>query len=211
MELPKQIVRIGEQTLWSSYRWADGQALANTSVEIFKLAIGGQGQGFAAALTVAETNLREGGRIPGGYSYNVEAIALHPYALGGNTATNVNPLVGNDMRNIHANLVLAWRFLQTEIDIAPAVLIGAGGGAFGDTADTGAADGGGGSRTMINNGNGQLWLYRRHPVMLPANATFAINYKWGGGAVVVDGGGDNYALILRTSLLGVFETAIAVA
>ena len=46
---------------------------------------------------------------------------------------------------------------------------------------------------------------------LPSNATFAINYVWGANAIVVDGGANNYAECIRTSLLGKFRVAIEIA
>jgi len=210
MALPKNVVRIGEQAVWSSQRYQDGAALANTEDRIFTTPRGQVGQGFAAALTIAETSLKEGGRIPGGYAFSVDALALHAYYLGGDAA-GIFPIVGADLRNLQANCVLSWDFLQTRIEIAPAVLIGAGGGIFGSTADTGAVDGGaGGSRIALNHGAANVWIYRRNPVMLPADATFAVVYQWGANAAVVDGGSNASAMILRTHLLGQFETAIAV-
>ena len=210
MALPKNVVRIGEQALWSSQRYADAAALANTEDRVFTTPRGQVGQGFANALSIAETSLKEGGRVPGGFAFNVDAISIHAYYMGG-TAAGAFPVVGADLRNMQNNCVLAWDFLQTRIEVAPTVLIGAGGGIYGDTADTGAADGGaGGSRIALNNGAGQLWVYRRSPVMLPSDATFALIYQWGSNASVVDGGSNNSGFILRTHLLGQFESAIAV-
>ena len=63
---------------------------------------------------------------------------------------------------------------------------------------------------FLNNGNGQLWVYRQHPVMLPANATFAILLTWGSSATVIDGGVGNSSMVVRVALMGRFQTSIAV-
>jgi hypothetical protein len=212
MHVPKDVVRIGEQALWSTQRYAAATALANTQARVFSVARGSQGQGFATPLTIGETNLKEPSRVPASLAFDVYGIAVQPYTLTGTTAGTIFPLVGADARNIMANCVLQWDFTQTIIDIAPIALIGQGGGIFGATADTGAAEGGsGGTRTLLNNGNGQLWVYREHPVALPSNATFATLLSWGGSAIAVDGGADDYALCLRVSLLGKFKVAIEIA
>lgn len=203
MELPKAVVRVGEQALWSSQRYVAAAVPGNATV--FVTPRGQVGQGFALALSRAETNLRESGRIPGGFAYDVFGIACQAYYQAS------NPIVGADIRNLVGNLVLLWTFLQTQIEVAPAMLIGAGGGIYGDTADTGAAEGGtGGSRINLNNGNGQLWIYQQHPVMLPSNSTFGIQLDWGTGTIAVDGGTNTDNLIVRVCLLGRFQTAIAV-
>ena len=204
MNVQKNIVRIGEQAFWSSQRYADGAAVASTTDRLFSTPRGQVGQGFAAALTLPETNLKEGGRIPSQFAYDVEAIAVQPYYFDN------FPLGAGDLRNMMNHGVLLWDFVQTQIEIAPISLIGAGGGAFGSTADTGAVEGGlGGGRVNLNNGSGQLWVYRRHPVLLPSNSTFALLVSWGGSATVIDGSLNNSALIARVVLLGRFQTAIA--
>lgn len=211
MALPKEIVRIGEQALWSTYKWLDATALANQDYIVFSTPLGQPGQGFTGSLTRAETNLRESSRIPSGYAYNVNGIAIQPYALTGTSANTLYPVVGADMRNIFANLVLQWYFLETYIDVAPVSLIGQGGGIFGIGADTGAQDGTGGTRIALNNGNGQLWVYTTFPVILPANATYNMVFKWGSSAIPVDGGSDGYALCLRAMLLGTYQSAVPAA
>lgn len=212
MEIPKAVVRVGEQAIWSAQRYPDTTALANTSARVFTTPRGQVGQGFSTALTIAETNLKEGGRIPGSLAYDVAAIAAQPYTGTGTTAGTLYPLVGADMRNLMSNCVLQWDFTQVLIDVAPVALIGQGGGIFGSTADTGAAEGGsGGTRTLLNNGAGSLWVYREFPIALPSNATFAILLTWGGSAIAVDGGTDGYALIVRIHLIGKFKAAIEIA
>jgi hypothetical protein len=211
MDVPRDVIRIGESTMWSTQRYAAGTALANTSSKVFQVGQGMIGQGFGTQLSLPETNLQTPGQLPAGQAFDIYGIACQPYTLTGTTPDTIYPIVGADMRNFEANLVLRWAFLQTNIDIAPAALVGAGGGIFGDTADTGAADGVGGSRIMLNNGNGQLWVYQEHPVALPAMTQFSIELRWGINAITVDGGENNYALCIRVSLLGKFKSAIPVA
>lgn len=204
MQVPKAIRRIGEQAIWSSQRYANATAVANTANRLFTTPRGQVGQGFAAALTLAETSLKEGGRIPAQFAFTVDGVSCQLYNQ------DSSPVVYQDVANATNNGVLQWDFVQTQFDIAPVALIGAGGGPYGDTADTGAVDGGFGSRVVVNNGNGALWVYRAYPVLLPADSTFAIIFTWGSGAAVIDGGLQNAALIARVSLLGRFQTAIAV-
>jgi len=204
MHVQKNIVRIGEQAFWSAQNYPDATAVANTTDRLFTTPRGQVGQGFAVGLTIPETNLKEGGRIPSQYAYDVEAIAVQPYYFDN------RPIVGADLRNLLSHCVLLWDFVQTQIEIAPISLVGAGGGIYGATADTGGVEGGlGGSRIALNNGNGQLWVYRRHPVLLPSNSTFALLLSWGTGATVIDGGAGNSAMVVRVVLLGRFQTAIA--
>lgn len=204
MELPKIIRRVGEQALWSSQNYPDATALASTTARVFTTPRGQIGQGFATALSTAETNLKEGGRIPGGQAYDVFGVACQTYY------SNQWPVVRADVANMTNNCVLAWDFLQTQIEIAPSSLVGAGGGPWGDTADTGAADGTGGSRILINNGNGQIWVYRETPVVLAANSTFAMLLIWGVNASAVDGGSNSSSQVIRVLLMGRYQTAIAV-
>lgn len=205
MQLPRAVVRIGEQAIWSTQQYADAAALASRSDPVFSTPINQTGQGFGAALSLAETNIREASRIPGGFAYTVKALAVQPYY------PDCFPIVRADVQNVIAHCVLVWAFLQTRIEIAPVWLIGAGGGLFGSTADTGAADGGlGGSRILINNGAGGLWIYNDHPVALPSNATFNLDLTWGTSAVAVQGGSNNSAMNLRVVMLGTFESAIPI-
>lgn len=212
MELPKNVIRIGEQAIWSTFRYPYGTPLTNQESRVFTTPQGQVGQGFAVALSIAETSQKVAGQIPGGYAYNAFGISLHPYYIGGQAA-GAYALDGADLRNVHNNCVVTWDFQQTRIPIAPAVLVGTGGGAFGTTADTAGSEGGaGGSRVALNNGNGAIWTYMQHPVMLPTDSVFALLLQWGANAAAVDGGGEQIqaALAMRLALLGMFENAIAI-
>jgi len=169
LELPKNVVRVGEQALWSTCQLAIG-GVASTTARVFSTPIGQTGQGYGAALSLAETNLKEGGRIPAGLAYDTFGVAC---VIQGAAAV-VTPTVA-DASVIYKDGVLSWDFLQTVIDIAPCSLIGAGGGLF-------AIGSGAAATEYVNNSNGGLWVYRRHPVALPANTTFNILLRFGSSA-----------------------------
>jgi hypothetical protein len=204
MQLPKAVRRVGEQAYWSSQFHANGAVLSLAQFRLFQTALGGTGQGFGAPLTIAETNIREGSRIPASFAYTVDAVALQVYYQ------DSRPVVYEDVANVTNQGVLSWFFTQTQFEIAPIVLIGAGGGVFGSTADTGGADGANGSREALNNGAGQLWVYRQMPVLLPSSSTFTILLDFGVDAIPVDGGPTSQPMITRSCLLGRFQTAIAI-
>lgn len=205
MSLPKSVVRIGEQGVWSAFQYADTTPMANRNDLLFAAPLNSTGQGFGRALSIAETNQREASKIPGGYAFTVHALALQAYYEDG------YPIVRADLATVVNHCVPSWKFLQVEIEISPASLIGAGGGIYGTTADTGAAEGGlGGSRIALNNGNGQVWVYRAHPVSLPSQATFNIALSWGSAAPAIQGGSNNSAMTVRMIMLGTFESAIPV-
>ena len=204
MQLPKAVRRIGEQAFWSSQRHLNAVALTLNQTRLFQTPLGGTGQGFGAPLTLAETNLREGSRIPASFAFTCDAVALQAFNQ------DSSPIVYQDIANVTNQAVLSWFFTQTQFEIAPVSLIGAGGGVFGATADTGGADGALGSRIALNNGNGQLWVYRQMPVLLPSNSTFTLLLDFGVNAIAPDGGPTAANLITRCCLLGRFQTAIAI-
>lgn len=209
MDLPKELRRKGEQTFWSTQSYTDGATLAGVVSKIFSTPIGQVGQGFSSALSRAETNMDVGGYISGGLAFAVNAVSAYPYY---SAAAGQRQISRADVANFVNNCVLQWVFLNTYIDIAPGELVGAGGGIFGATADTGALEGGaGGSRFAFNNGNGQLWGYQYNPVLLPATTAFGINLIWGDLASVVDGGLGNNNMLIRVGLVGQFQTAVPVA
>lgn len=210
MQVPKNVIRINEQAIWSARRYANAAATAGTRDAVFQVGIGSTGQGFAAgyALTIAETSQTENARISNARSFLVDAIAIHPYYVDGTVPTEMFSVSNGDLLNFQAHCVPAWAFLQTIIEIAPGVLVGAGGGVYGSTADTGANYGASGSQVALNNGAGQCWIYRKNPVMLPGGTTFNFAYLFGNLAVPVDGGSNLCALVLKTMLLGKYETAV---
>jgi hypothetical protein len=200
LELPKDVLRIGEQCIWSTQRLAVG-AIANSTNRLFTTPLGQQGQGFAAGLSIAETNLKEGGRIPSGLAFDVLGITcdVHPGDVAAN-AVVADSLV--NLQSIMRHGVLSWDFLQTIIDIAPVALVGAGGGVFGVPAGApGAAD-----VAAYANGNGGVFVYRKYPVALPANSTFNVILRLGSNAPAING----VVMDAKVSLIGQFKTAIEV-
>ena len=224
LEQPKNLFRYGEQTIWSTQMFqgsAGGAvALANGTFRVFTTPLGQVGQGFGNALSIAETNLKEGGRIPSGVAYDVFGIACHIMTATAvaDTGTLSPPLNGTVLGatnsgtqlavNITNNLVLTWDFTQTQVDVAPASLIGAGGGIFGcitvNDGDAGALD----ARGAENNGNGSLWLYRKHPVALPGNSTFAMLLRF--GSRVAPLAQSQFSAAVKVTLLGYYKNVIEI-
>ena len=215
-ELPKNIFRFGEAPLWSSHYFAGGSAIANSNFRLFTAGRGMVAQGYATALTIAETNLKEGGRIPAGVAFSCYGISAHVMFNSAdddgatmNQSTDSDATVGN-LLNLQNNICLAWDFLQTEIDIAPLSLVGAGSGVGGGIAGAGngAANDFVGS---LQNGLGGIWMYRKYPTELPAMTTFAIVLKGGSRApVITNAAGGAGGLAVRVTLLGYYKNIIEI-
>jgi hypothetical protein len=194
---PQNLFRFGEQCIWSSVSLPAG-AVASTTQRLFTVPIGSGGQGFAA-MSIAETNLKEGGRVPSGVAYDVFGVATE-IALGANAADPIDTAAEvSDLLTIQHHGVLSWDFTQTQVDICPVILAGAGGGAFG------AIDGGGAAAGHMNNGNGSIWMYRKHPVALPGNSTFSIVLRFGSAAAALTS-----AATVRVTLLGYYKNVIEI-
>jgi hypothetical protein len=135
-QTPTNLFRFGEQSIWSTALLP--LTIANTQTRIFSTANGQVGQGFALALSIAETNLKEGGKTPAGVAYDVFGVSSEIVSsINGTDApaqlaqpANTAALV-QDALNIQHNGVLSWDFTQTVIDICPVTLAGAGGGQIG--------------------------------------------------------------------------------
>ena len=213
-ELPKNLFRYGEQTLWSTQLFAGGTSPANTNNRLFATPIGQVGQGFVNALSIGETNIKEGGRIPSGIAYDVFGIACQiGKGVGAETAGTVAVLGENiifeadtsALLEFQLNGVLTWDFTQTQVDISLINLIGAGGGSFGTqaTSNNAAASGTG----TQNNGAGSVWLYRKHPVALPGNSTFSILARFGSRCANLPA---TYPWFLKVILLGYYKNVIEI-
>jgi len=207
-QTPTNLFRFGEQSIWSTALLP--VTIANTQTRIFSTANGQVGQGFSQALSIAETNLKEGGKTPAGVAYDVFGVAgeivsstrtedgslLALLAQAANTQALVQ-----DMLNIEHNGVLSWDFTQTVIDICPVTLAGAGGGLFGalSTTQNNTAVG------HMNNGNGNIWMYRKHPVALPGNSAFGVLIRIGSRAPAL-----SIQTSLRVTLLGFYKNIIEI-
>ena len=214
-EQPKSLFRFGEQSIWSSQFLASTANATNQTFRLFTTPLGQTGQGFAQQLTITETNLKEGGRVPSGLAYDVFGIACQmnqinsnlgtdaagvSYASAIDTAGEINTLVG-----LINSGILRWNFTQTTIDICPVSLAGAGGGAFGAIAQNAA----GANSGNMNNGNGQIWMYRKHPVALPGNTTFSVELVFGNRAPAAwNAVGQD--MVARVVLLGYYKNNIEI-
>jgi hypothetical protein len=205
---PSNLFRFGEITLYSTFNFPATTPLANTTNRVFSTQLGQTGQGYTAGLSRGETNLKEGGRIPTGQAYDVYGIACQVMGTdgGGDPTQDVSFQAltqANLLQNIVNNGVLAWDFTQTTVDICPIMLAGAGGGVYGsvstanETTNIGA----------LNNGNGGIWMYRKHPVALPGATTFAILIGFGSRAADV---GDAEGAAVRVVCLGYYKSVIEI-
>jgi len=211
LDLPKPLFRYGEQSIWSTALLSNATNPANSVIRTFSTPIGQTGQNFQNPLSISETNLKEGGRIPAGVAYDVFGIALQVLTATTNessgTPAKFNGAVDStadiqDLLNVLNNTVVSWDFTQTSVDVSPALLVGAGGGAFGAVSQNAA-----GSNTgHMNNGAGSIWLYRKYPVALPANSTFGVILRIGNRTATI-GSND---LGLRVVLMGYYKNVIEI-
>lgn len=210
MRQPKNVVRDGESTLWSSQMHTGGAALASTQALVFQTPIDGTGQGFTRSLSIAETNLKVGGQVPDGAAFDVWGMAsqIMFMSAAGDAQTTMNLPINETsdaaavttLVNLQYNCVLQWFFNMSLIDIAPLLLVGAGGGLFGPVAVNANAD------TVIgtlNNGPGSMWVYNQ-PVMLPANQLFGVQLTYGDRAAVAP----TVNIVIRIALCGAYRAVI---
>lgn len=213
---PTNLFRYGEMGLWSTYAFVSGTALSGGSFRLFSTGLGAQGQGYTTALTRTETNLRENGRVPSGQAYDVYGIATQ--VLGATTSGGIiqyqnasfdDSVTIENLQNIVNNGVVQWEFTQTQIDICPIMLAGAGGGVFGSVSQNAAAA----SAGAMNNGNGGIWMYRKHPVALPGSTTFNVLLTFGSRASAISGEvstGVNLSVAVRVVLMGYYKSVIEI-
>lgn len=211
---PSNLFRFGEITLYSAHAFGAAAAattLANTTNRVFVTQLGGTGQGWPSGLTVSETNLKEPGRIPSGQAYDVFGVAGQCMAWDPTNdeldipivqAAGTNGAVA-DLVNVVNNGILAWDFTQTKVFICPLMLAGAGGGVYGAIASTAAAS----PLGAMNNGNGGIWMYRKHPVALPGNSTFSVEIQFGRRTAQI-ASGNGFAI--RVVLLGYYKSVIEI-
>jgi hypothetical protein len=206
---PQNLFRFGEQSIWSSLMFQGGTALANSVQRAFVTPLGQQGQGFANALTIAETNIKEGGRVPSGVAYDVFGVACQvEQATGAADAGTISQPIDTQasiaqLLNIIQNGTLSWDFTQTQIDVCPISLAGAGGGAYGSVSQNAA----GANSGHMNNGAGQIWMYRKHPVSLAGASTFSVQARFGSRAAAIAAAN---SMVLRIVLLGYYKNVIEI-
>lgn len=186
---PNNLFRYGEQSLWSTQYFTQAEEIANGTFRLFNAPLGEVGQGAARAMSIAETNLKEGGRIPNGVAYDVYGLAAQFMAqdAAADTGNQDVPFNGDgavvgsitDIVNMINSGALSWDFTQTQVDIAPLHLVGAGGGAFGAFAIDNAGAAAEATAGSAQSSNGAVWIYRKHPVALPGASTFSILLRFG--------------------------------
>jgi hypothetical protein len=208
---PQSLFRFGETSLWST-QLLGTVAQANQTYRLFTTPIGQVGQGFGQALTISETSLKEGGRVPAGVAYDVFGVSAQILQSSTDNGTSlISPIdsaarIGN-LVNIQNNSVLQWSFIQTDIDICPTYLAGSGGGTGGAVSQNAA----GANSGNLNNGFGSVWMYRKHPVQLPGAQTFAIRLNFGGSAgTITNVAGGAGAVAVRIVLLGYYKNVIEI-
>ena len=210
MKQNKQLFRYGEQSIWSTWM-STTVAIADSNNRLFVTPLGQVGQGFIRQMSIGETNLKEGGRVPNGVAYDVFGVSAHVMcasaagdAVGMDWDQPINTIAQvENLVNVLNNGVLVWDFTQTQVDIAPINLCGAGGGVFGTIAAVSNAQVNAGS---MNNGPGSVWLYRKHPVALPGSTTFAIVLRFGNRAAAVD----TTSIGVKVTLIGYYKNIIEI-
>lgn len=213
MQTPSALFRYGEQALWSAQRINDGAsaAIGGAIFRLFSTPMSQQGQGWSTALSIAETNQKQGGAIPAGQAFDVFGMALDVFLMttGAGDADGTGVLAADttltiaQIANIVKHGVLSWDFLATTIDIAPVQLVGAGGGVFGAVATTQNLTQAG----FMNNGSGNCFLYRKHPVTLPGQSVFSVLLRLGTRAANLVA---NVDVVAKCILMGYYKTAIEI-
>lgn len=166
--VPTGIQRIAEYALYSMCRMAAGAVVGGTVFRLFSVGQNNTGLGFANPLSISETNMQVGAIAPGNETYEVTAISAEVYSNGG-----AAPLT-TDLRLMQRIGIFQWEFGQTtRIPISPLSMVGAGGGIFGATGDTGTPT------TFANNGNGGIWSYMNVVIAIPATQAFALLLELG--------------------------------
>jgi hypothetical protein len=194
--IPTGVQRMAEQTYYSTYHFNAGETLGANNL-LFAVPVNQQGQGFSQ-MSLSETNLVVGSQNTGDVTFDVTSIACE--VLGAKSAasgTTIPGLLVSDLRTIQRCGILSWAFggqvNTSRIGIAPLSMVGAGGGIYGATGDTGTPT------TFVNNGNGSIWFYQRVVIVLPAFQTYNLVADFGNGGAVT-GNASLQAVIAATDI-----------
>jgi hypothetical protein len=105
--------------LWDTIFLSAGLVLGGKEFMFFDTPMGGQKNG--RTLHIADTNVREGSRLPGGASYRISSVTSLVKAQRGETPTEqlATAFGRDDSEEIEAHGVLHWDFLQTRVPVAP--------------------------------------------------------------------------------------------
>ncbi len=179
--------RYGEQPLWSTFRFGPG-ALAHFVGRLFTARLGEQAQGHPGALTLAETNMREGGRPCA--DYHVDRVC---WSLWGE--------VPDEVEALWHNAAWAWDFQQTQIDGDPLDALDPEALVTLATIDAPARD-------MLFDRPGHhvrigATLYQKVPIFLPHTAYFSVPLIVGGQMPPI-----TRPIFVRMILRGTFTQAI---
>ncbi len=166
--LQHKIQRENWSVLYSTWQLTNaGGTLAGQTFSWFSASQGQPGQGYAAPLTFAETNLRTPNQVPAQQGFEVHGVAFSLM----NGAAN-SPVSAADSHNILDGAVAWWDWQQSQTYIAPLNMIGSGGaGLFGVAGTVGAV------AAEITNGSGGFWRLPQ-PVTLAPLATWNIKVIW---------------------------------
>lgn len=150
------------RAVWSTHRYEANQVLSFTDDHVFSVPRGQVGQGFNEALTLTDTNMREGGRIPAvAYPVNLKHHIRIPVivveVLGGTEA---------DFQQILKTGVLQLDLGQTIHDIAPL-------GAFSWRGRKGVWRFGDGDADVVKPGMDE------HGIALRVGCSFLMALSWG--------------------------------
>jgi len=196
--IPSGVQRLAEQGLWSTYRFPAGTAISGSVPRLFSVQLGAVGQGFTSQLSISETNQQVANQAPGDETYEISAISCEVYG-----ATSVAPLLG-DLRLLMRIGCFRWEFGSVLIDVAPLSMVGAGGGIFGFSADTGTPV------TVGNNSNGSLWMYQAVVISVPSTQRFAMLLALGTAGQIAALAPTNETQI-RVTLFNLARSAVPVA
>jgi hypothetical protein len=98
--------------LYSTLRLACHSEMSRTVHRLFITPLGMTGQGYTTRpLSKAETNMKEGGRVPGGIGCCVKLIMVELFGAP------------DDVEAVRKNVVLHWDFVQTRVEVAPLSMI----------------------------------------------------------------------------------------
>jgi hypothetical protein len=160
-------------SLFSSYFHAVGAIAAGTTDTLFATPKGAAGQGFAAALTLRETNMMAAGQLPRDHKFY--AMGLRLVVLETTPLADLNGLkdaCSLEVRTVSKN--------QLEI---PLCIVPAGCGTVAMVVNTSGAA----VVTQVNNGwpvSSNVYQLRPLPIKFDAIETFAVDVVWRAGYTV---------------------------
>ncbi len=113
------MIRSSSLSMWDTIFLPAGTSLADKQFVYFDTPLGGKRNG--RILDIADTNIREGGRLPTNFSVRITRVSSLILAEVGVTPVEQLALsAGKDSSSeIAAHGILQWDFLQTRIEVGP--------------------------------------------------------------------------------------------